>query len=359
MKKAIIISVFLALLSVSIGVAQETAAELEYDPTVCWDGNDTSDECYAMMAAFPDPGFDNIVQDRTTLSTYSFWRVGPEAVNLFDAPGGNVIGQIPAGFNFINAIDLSVDGWLQRVGGEWVQRSDARYVEASYYTGFLVPEDWQYPFAEILDRTGLYASLQPGEEGSAESGYVTRRYDVFNIFAEATDDEGNLWYLIGPDRWIRQEFVSKFEPIEKPEDVTAESWVAVDLFEQTLTAYEDETPVFTTLISSGLPEWSTNEGVFEIWASLDRDAMSGATGAPDAYALQDVPWTMYFDGGISLHGTYWHDDFGYRRSHGCVNLSISDARWVFEWTQRTEPNEDGEVVNQVYVFSSQEYDGEA
>jgi len=358
MKKAVIVSLLFVLLSVPMVLAQSITAELDYDPTVCWDGNDTSDACYAMMEAFPAPDFENIVQDRTTLSTYSFWRVGPEAVNLFDGPGGNVIGQIPAGFNFINAIDLSVDGWLQRVGGEWVQRSDAQYVEASYYTGVLVSEDWQYPFAEILDRTGIYASLQPGEAGSAESGYVTRRYDVLNIFAEELDAEGNLWYLIGPNSWVRQEFVSKFEPIEKPEDITSERWFAVDLFEQTLTAYEGETAVFTSLISSGLPDTETNEGVFEIWARLDRDAMSGATGAPNAYALQDVPWTMYFDGGISLHGTYWHDDFGYRRSRGCVNLSISDARWVFDWANATEPNEDGEIVNQVYVFSSQEYENE-
>ena len=358
MKNVLFVSMVIALLSVSVVVAQTPIAELEYDPTVCWDGNDKSDACYAMMQAFPKPDFENISPDSMTLDTYSFWQVGPDPVNLFDAPAGNVIGQIPAGYNFINAIDLSVDGWIQRVGGEWVERSGARYAEASYYTGVLVSEDWQYPFVEILDRTGIYTSLNPGEEGSAESGYVTRRYDVFNIFAEATDSAGDLWYLIGPDRWIRQEFVSKFQPIEKPEDVIADRWVAVDLFEQTITAYEDETPVFTTLISSGVAEWSTNEGTFDIWARLARDAMSGATGAPEAYALQDVPWTMYFDGGISLHGTYWHDDFGYRHSHGCVNLSISDARWVFEWTDETEPDEDGNILNQVYVFSSQEYEDE-
>ncbi|NJL26930.1 MAG: L,D-transpeptidase [Thermoanaerobaculia bacterium] len=66
------------------------------------------------------------------------------------------------------------------------------------------------------------------------------------------------------------------------------------------------------------------------------DAMAGATGAPNAYALQSVPWVMYFDGDISLHGTYWHNLFGYRQSRGCVNLTISDARWVFEWMNETD-----------------------
>lgn len=344
----------LGILGIQGIFAQNATSEAVYDPTLCWDSEVLSDACLTMMETFPQPDLEEILEDRTTLGTYSFWRVGPEAVNLFDSPGGNVIGQIPAGFNFVNAIDTSVDGWIQRVGGEWVSRNDASYVPASYYNGLLLPEEWEYPIAYILDRTGVYASLRPGEDGSAESGYVTRRYDLVNIFAQELDNDGNLWYLIGPNQWVRQEFVAKFDRVERPDGVEG-NWVAVDLFEQTLIAYEDDTPVFATLISSGLSQFATNEGVFQIWARLDRDAMSGATGAPDAYALQDVPWTMYFDGGISLHGTYWHDDFGYRRSHGCVNLSISDARWVYDWTLQTEPDEDGNIVNYVYVYSSQDY----
>lgn len=349
----------LSVISLQTVTAQEAVAEMEYDPSVCEDWDNLSDECLAMIEAYPEPDLDEIAEDRSTLSSYSFWRVGPEAVNLFDAPGGNVIGEIPAGFNFVTAIDTSsVEGWIQKDGGEWISKDNARYVPASYYTGLLLPEGWNTPFAYVLDRTGIYASLRPGEEGSAESGYITSRYDLVNVFAEAVDDEGVIWYMIGPNQWLKQFFVAKFDFIERPEDVEGH-WVAVDLFEQTLIAYEDDEPVFATLISSGLPQFSTNEGLFEIWAKLDRDAMSGATGAPDAYALQHVPWTMYFDGGISLHGTYWHDDFGYRRSHGCVNLSISDARWIFDWTARAEPDEDGNRVNYVYVHSSGEYDGES
>ncbi|MBA3873751.1 MAG: L,D-transpeptidase, partial [Anaerolineae bacterium] len=67
------------------------------------------------------------------------------------------------------------------------------------------------------------------------------------------------------------------------------------------------------------------------------------------------PWVMYFDGSISLHGTYWHDNFGYRRSHGCVNLSISDAKWLFNWTAGATPNPNGDITNYVYVFSTGKY----
>jgi lipoprotein-anchoring transpeptidase ErfK/SrfK len=177
---------------------------------------------------------------------------------------------------------------------------------------------------------------------------------MVNIFAEAYDSQGWRWYMIGPNQWLKQTFVAKVQPAKRPEGVT-ERWIAVDLYEQTLIAYEGHKPVFATLVSSGLDNWDTEEGIFDIWARMPVDAMSGATGAPDAYALQSVPWVMYFNGSTSLHGTYWHDLFGYRRSHGCVNLSISDARWVFEWTAQSEPNAAGEIINNVHVFSSGEY----
>jgi lipoprotein-anchoring transpeptidase ErfK/SrfK len=53
----------------------------------------------------------------------------------------------------------------------------------------------------------------------------------------------------------------------------------------------------------------------------------------DAYYLEDVPWTMYFDEARALHGAYWHNGYGYPRSHGCVNLSPGDARWLYEWAE--------------------------
>jgi lipoprotein-anchoring transpeptidase ErfK/SrfK len=58
----------------------------------------------------------------------------------------------------------------------------------------------------------------------------------------------------------------------------------------------------------------------------------------DFYYLQDVPWTMYFDQARALHATYWHTLFGYRQSHGCVNLSPGDANWLYQWA------EEGDVV---------------
>src|SRR3990172_762868 len=100
-----------------IGLAAAPAAATGYDPGVCAgytpDSGDISADCLAMMQAFPAPVVVPISADSLTLSSYSYWRLGPEVVNLYDAPGGNIVGQEPAGFNFAVAIDTSVDGWVQ------------------------------------------------------------------------------------------------------------------------------------------------------------------------------------------------------------------------------------------------------
>ena len=343
---------------IAIGLLPVQAADdLEYDPSVCHpynDGGPLGEECLAMIEAYPRPPFEQIGQDGYTLSQYSFWKVGPEPTNTYDSPNGGVNGQIPQGYNFVRAIDLSVDGWLQYEGGNWLRRDEAQYSEPSYFRGFTLPNGLEHEFAVVLDLSRIFVSEYPGGPREQSTGRFLNRYEVVNIFATAYDEEGWRWYMIGPNQWVEQRFVAKFFKIDRPEGVSGH-WVAVDLYEQTLVAYEDDTPVYATLISSGLERTETNEGLFTVWARLERDGMSGATGAPNAYALQSVPWVMYFDEAISLHGTYWHDLFGYRQSRGCVNLTISDAKWVFEWFEDAEPDENGELVNYVYVHSSGEY----
>ncbi len=317
-------------------------------------GQPTSAECIALMEKYPEPNVTPIKQDGYTLDTYNFWKIPTGGVPKHDAPGGNIIGEIPNGFNFVRVVDTSVDGWLQIEGGEWIQRQFAEFRQASYFTGVLLPEGWNQPFGWVLDTTGIYASLFPGGDSTSESGLIPLHYERYNIYAEAVDVDGWKWYLVGPNQWVKQIYMAVIQPTPRPEGVSGR-WIAVDLFEQTLVAYEEDRPVFATLVSTGLPNTETNEGIFPIWASLPRDAMSGATGAPNAYVLQSVPWVMYFDGSISMHGTYWHDTFGYRRSRGCVNLSISDARWVFEWQAAAPAGTDGNPLVNVYVHSTGDY----
>jgi hypothetical protein len=314
-----------------------------------------------MIAAFPKPVVDDIEKDLYTMNEYSFWRVGPDAIDTYDGPNGNVVGNIPKGFNFVRAVDLNVDGWLQIQGGKWIKREVAKLYQSSTFAGVTLPDGLAHEFAWVLDKSNIYTSETPGGPPSAATKRVLRRYERVNIFASAKDSKGADWYMIGPNQWVKHTFVAKVKKIAPPKDGDTPikgRWVSIDLYEQTLVAYEDGQPVFATLISSGLPKFDTNEGLFKVWAKMPQDSMSGATGAPSAYALQFVPFVMYFDESISLHGTYWHDLFGYRQSHGCVNLSVSDAHYLLDWLNASKPDKDsldGKVVNYVYVYSSGKY----
>jgi len=103
-------------------------------------------------------------------------------------------------------------------------------------------------------------------------------------------------------------------------------WIDVNLSTQTLTAYEGDTPVRSTLVSTGLPGTPTPTGQFKIYVKYPLDTMSGP-----GYYLPDVPYVMYFYRGYGLHGTYWHSNFGHPMSRGCVNLPTAEAEWLFNW----------------------------
>jgi lipoprotein-anchoring transpeptidase ErfK/SrfK len=111
-----------------------------------------------------------------------------------------------------------------------------------------------------------------------------------------------------------------------------EKWIDVDLTKQQLTAYQGNTPVFQVLVSTGLPGTPTVVGQFRIYWKLLAADMAGP-----GYYLPAVPYTMYFLRGYSLHGTYWHHNFGHPMSHGCVNLRTEDAKWLFDWTDPPLP----------------------
>ena len=122
-----------------------------------------------------------------------------------------------------------------------------------------------------------------------------------------------------------------------------ERWIEIDLSEQKLKAWEEESLFLETLISSGLPQTPTPIGEFHIWTKLRATKMEGGSGK-SFYSLPNVPYVMFFEGrgipnwkGYGLHGTYWHSDFGNRRSHGCVNLPTSVAEQLYNWVTPVLP----------------------
>lgn len=125
--------------------------------------------------------------------------------------------------------------------------------------------------------------------------------------------------------------------------------IYVDLSKQTLYAYEGDEKIMQALISSG--KWSrTPTGNFNIWTKLRATRMAGGQGA-DAYDLPNVPWVMYFYKDFGFHGAYWHNNFGYPMSHGCVNMRIVDARELFAWADGPAGNQEGTAVSICKEFS--------
>jgi lipoprotein-anchoring transpeptidase ErfK/SrfK len=105
-----------------------------------------------------------------------------------------------------------------------------------------------------------------------------------------------------------------------------ERWIDVNLSTQTVTAYAGRTAVYTAKASTGTWRTPTVVGTYRIYVKYRSAPMSGP-----GYYLPGVPYVMYFYRGYSLHGTYWHNNFGTPMSHGCVNLSTPDAGWFYNW----------------------------
>jgi len=112
-----------------------------------------------------------------------------------------------------------------------------------------------------------------------------------------------------------------------------ERWIEVSLSDQMLYAWDGDKLVNEFQISSGVLAYPTITGVFRMWARTPSQTMSGGDRASGTYYnLPNVQWVQYFYGEFALHGTYWHNNFGTPMSHGCVNLTIEDAEWLFNWT---------------------------
>lgn len=304
------------------------------------------------IASYPTPRVLPLQIDEELLYDREYRQVSAE-LDIYDQPAGQVIERLGTGYSFVT-VQEELDGWAQIGDDKWVlSDSLGESWTPSRFAGVKLP-DQELPYIMAWTLRHLNGSQTPGGPEVASNPFLYR-YSRVNIYSTVQVD-GYNWYQIGANQWVHQFKVAKLLPVEKPEEVDTHKWVSVDLYEQVAIAYEGDRPVFATLISSGLEEWPTNEGVFHVYVRFPRTLMSGAYNQPDFYYLEEVPWTMYFDGDIALHGAYWHDGFGYRKSHGCVNMTITDAHWLFQWAEDEYDfaNEDY-IGPAVYVYSSGEY----
>lgn len=278
--------------------------------------------------------------DTSFLGKTKYGRLSDYA-NIYAEPSraSAVVRNVGDGFLYATiAGQMRVDGqnWYLINQGEWVNEADVKLVNISGFHGVEVLQHPERPFGWIVGRQ-TFPSSAPGAEPDPAFAQM-ERYTFFEVYGATLDEEDWIWYDLGDGRWVRQTEVSLITPQPRPAEVGPnEFWVTVDLYEQNLAAYEGDQMVFATLISSGLNRWPTREGIFQVFDRWERTKMSGAEGRVDYYFIEDVPHTMYFDEKmeIALHGAYWHDRFGFKHSHGCVNMPPYAAEWVFNWSEQS------------------------
>ncbi len=345
----LILTILLMIVSMThVMASDQCTSESDCSPHYGISGKDIS--------AYPVPLVNQIPVDEELLHDRYYEQTNSK-LDIFDAPGGIQTATLDNGFNFVTVLKAQ-DGWTEINPNQWVQSDslDNSNGIVSQFSGVLLgDESMPYPVAWAL--VNFYPSREPG--GNPDETYpIVWRYTHLNLYSSVEID-GSVWYQIGVDQWVHQFHVAKIAPIDRPAEIDTHLWISIDLYEQTMVAYEGDKPVMSTLVSSGLSKWPTNEGLFHIYFRRERKNMSGGIPGEDFYFLEEVPWTMFFDDGRALHGAYWHDGFGYRRSHGCVNLSITDAHWLYQWvademgSMSSADKEDGPAV---YIFSSGQYD---
>lgn len=174
-------------------------------------------------------------------------------------------------------------------------------------------------------------------------------HQAIEVLPEVITGRGGRWLTIpdglgaGVPAYIEAGKVRWYEPGPALAGVAeGETWIDVDLQQQMLAVMQGDQPIFLTLISSGTgakPNTSTPRGIYRIRNKLALGAMRNRPedASESPYHVEGVPWVQYFYRRFALHGAYWHNGFGHRKSHGCINLAPKDARHVYGLTTPQVP----------------------
>jgi lipoprotein-anchoring transpeptidase ErfK/SrfK len=190
----------------------------------------------------------------------------------------------------------------------------------------------------------------PGLKFQIQQGLPTRLYYKQIMWADEIriSDDGAVYYRVGERfgsygdlfvadatafRPLTEEDSSPINPNVDPE----EKIVKVNVTDQTLSCFEGKNEVYFCRVSTGVGEHSTPIGESPTWRKMVSTHMAGGT-VSAGYDTPGIAWTSLFSGeGVAIHSTFWHNDFGAKRSHGCVNVLPDDAQWIFRWSSPEVP----------------------
>jgi L,D-transpeptidase catalytic domain len=208
--------------------------------------------------------------------------------------------------------------------------------------GFPISE----PFEEISPSDGQVRVTQYFERARLEyhpeampSFY--RQMEAYNGVTLAALNEiqvSDLGRQVAINRGIRVNSVLQLSGAPEWSPTNWARRVVVNLSNQWLTAFEGSLPVYDAPVATGKDGFNTPSGAFAVYSKLPMQTMVGSAGG-ETWNVPDIPWVQYVAGGVALHGTYWHDAWGTgaRMSHGCINLNIDDAEWLYKWADIGTP----------------------
>jgi len=276
-----------------------------------------------LPASKPDPSLNQL--------PYKYFHLDDDYVPIYNSPGEKGPGgqQFPPGFVYVSYVDRVEQGGVYYLmpNGGWIPGKGARVGELPSFQGLIFnatpPTSFGWAFEQI-------PVMSAPSYNAGKTGRDMRLFEVVAIY-DVQVVENAEWYLIGPNEWLEGRKVARIiVNTTPPQGVTTNRWIDVDLAEQTLAVYENSQLIFATVIASGAEPFWTRPGLFQIFQKKETETMRN-NDPTDFYYLDNVPWTMYFDDARALHGAYWRTRFGFPQSHGCVNLSIGDSHWLFNW----------------------------
>jgi hypothetical protein len=285
----------------------------------------------------------------------SHGRITWSGIPLYDAPSFNAKQLHLFGIDQVVKLESEVEGdegYGNPFNKIWYQ------IDNGYaYSGWIQPVETLFnkPVYQIPEAGQLGEITVPMSETRLQP--YTYAKNGYRLFYGTTHwvkkviiqrDEKSIWYEIY-DRELQKSFYvphydMRIIPNEElsllsPEVPDADKFIHVDLNAQYVTAFEGQTQVFASRCSSGGKGTRTPTGEFTTYHKGPSVHMTNqGDSVTNIYNLPGVPWCTFFTGyGNAFHGTYWHNDYGRPRSHGCVNLPSADAKWLYRWSRPNVP----------------------
>jgi lipoprotein-anchoring transpeptidase ErfK/SrfK len=289
-------------------------------------------------------------------------RVLDGTVDVYDAPSfsGKHINQYWRDF-VLPVTGLTIGKYEDSFNMVWYKVGEEGYVHSGSLQPVLTVTN---PVREDIPAGGTLAEVtvpftdahwDPGQkEPVAYRYYYATTYWVMEL---VQDEDGNQWYGVRDDKWEYMFYVPathlRLIPASEIQPISGEipaymKRIEVHVPEQVMIAYEYDQPVFMARIASGAifsnGDYSTPIGTHQIFHKRASRHMARGNLAANGYDLPGVPWNSYItEDGIAFHGTYWHNNFGRPRSHGCINLTAQAAKWIYLWTKPEAPADQEDV----------------